>query len=59
MSKRDGEKKLSHEMVGIALILAGGLPAWVAKVFLASYDNLLNKEADDEPTTPPNMYAEE
>ncbi len=61
VSKQDGEKKkISWEMVGlVASIFAGRLPAWVAKVLLASYEKLLNKETGDAPTTRPRMPAED
>ena len=47
------KKKISWEMVGIvASIFAGRLPAWVAKVLLASYEKLLNKETGNAPHLP-------
>ena len=50
------KKKISWEMVRIvASIFAGRLPAWVAKVLLASYEKLLNKETGDAPSTGPHL----
>ena len=53
------KKKISWEMVGIvASIFAGRLPAWVAKVLLASYEKLLNKETGNAPSTGPHLSEE-
>mgnify|MGYP006451653849 CR=1 FL=1 len=54
------KKKISWEMVGIvASIFAGNLPAWLAKVLLASYEKILNKETGDAPSTRPHMPEED